>query len=66
MSRQATDIQGIAQAFSLTTNQIYKLVRRPVDPLPHKKIGRVLRFDLERAWNWFDRQPGKDSEEIDL
>ena len=60
MPRQVEDIEGIAERLKLTRNQIYKLVRRPDDPLPHKKIGRNLRFDIEAVWRWFDRQPGRD------
>ena len=60
--RQATDIQGVAQALCLTKNQVYKLVRRREDPIPHKKLGKVLRFDLEATWKWFDRQQGANSE----
>lgn len=66
MARQATDIQGIGQLFCFSKHQIYKLARRPVDPLPAKRIGKHLRFDFEKCWKWFDRQPGNGGEDIDV
>lgn len=66
MPRQATDIEGIGKTFDLTKHQVYKLVRRREDPLPHRRIGKRLRFDLEKCWRWFDRQPGRDGEDLNL
>ena len=60
MARQVEDIEGVAERLRLTKHQVYKLVRRPTDPLPHKRIGRCLRFDLDAVFRWFDRQPGRD------
>jgi hypothetical protein len=62
--RQILDVQGIGKIFCLTENQIYKLTRRPVDPLPHRKLGKVLRFDVEKCMRWFQRQPGSDGEDL--
>jgi hypothetical protein len=64
MARQLTDVSGVAELLCFTAHQVYKLVRRPDDPLPHKKIGKHLRFDIEKVWCWFDRQPGKDREDV--
>jgi len=66
MARQITNLEGIAQMFLFTLFQIYKLVRRPVDQLPHRKIGKHLRFDVEKFLKWFDRQLGEDHEEVDV
>lgn len=60
--RQIVDIAGIASTLYLSKHQVYKLVRRREDALPHKKIGKVLRFDLDAVWKWWDRQPGVDQE----
>ena len=62
MPRKALDIDAVAATFSLSKSQVYKLVRRPEDPLPHKKLGKVLRFDNDAIWKWFDRQWGPNSE----
>lgn len=64
MPRQITDLEGIAERFCFTKHQLYKLVRRPMDPLPHRKIGKHLRFDVEKCFKWFDRQPGQDGEDL--
>ena len=29
-------------------------------------IGKHLRFDVEKVWKWFDRQPGADGDDIDV
>ena len=66
MPRQYEDVEGIAKRFKYTRHQIYKLVRRHNDPLPHRKLGKQLRFDLEKVDRWFDRQPGTDGEDLNL
>ena len=66
MARQATNLEGIGKVFGFTSHQVYKLVRRPRDPLPHRKIGKLLRFDVEKCWKWFDRQPGKDGDDLNI
>ena len=67
MPRQLTDIDGVARILLFLDEngkpdrrKIYKLVRRPHDPLPHRKIGKHLRFDVDRVWNWIDGHPGRD------
>jgi predicted DNA-binding transcriptional regulator AlpA len=66
MARQYLKIEKVAQIFDMSRHQIYKLVRRPQDPLPHRKIGKHLRFDEERIHQWFLRQPGSDGEDCNL
>jgi hypothetical protein len=66
MARQYEDVKGIAKRFKFTRHQIYKLVKRPSDPLPHRKLGKQLRFDVEKADKWFDRQPGADGEDLNV
>lgn len=66
MARQYLSVGGAALMLAMTKHQIYKLVRRPNDPLPHRKIGKQLRFDEERIHRWFLRQPGSDGEHFEL
>jgi predicted DNA-binding transcriptional regulator AlpA len=65
MPRQAVRVRRVAEILDLTENQIYKLVRRREDPLPFKKIGKVLLFDTQKVWKWFDRQPGRDGDSLE-
>jgi hypothetical protein len=60
MARQICDIKGLTKLLPFSTHQIYKLVRNPTHPLPFKKAGRRLLFDVEKVYRWFDSLPGKD------
>ena len=64
MARQIKTVDGIAEMLGFTRHQVYKFVRRCNDPLPHRKIGKHLRFDVEKVWRWFDRQPGCDGQDM--
>lgn len=64
MAREIVDLEGIGKLFCLSRWQIYKLVRRPVDPLPARKCGRLYRFDVQKCLAWFDHQPGRDSDDL--
>jgi hypothetical protein len=64
MARQIVDIARIGELLALTNHQVYHLVRRPVDPLPHRKIGKQLRFDVDQCFRWFDRQPGRSEDDF--
>jgi hypothetical protein len=66
MARQITDIKGLTKVLPFTAHQIYKAVRAPVNPLPHKKFGKRLLFDMDRVYKWFDGLPGRDSEDVSL
>ena len=61
MPRQIVNVQGLTKHLPLTTNQIYKLIKHREHPLPYKKIGKRLLFDLERVYKWFDHLPGQDT-----
>jgi hypothetical protein len=61
VARQICDIKGLTKLLPFTTHQVYKLVRNPENPLPHKKLGRRLLFDLERVYKWLDALPGRDT-----
>ncbi|HOH81543.1 MAG TPA: hypothetical protein PLS25_07930 [Methanoregulaceae archaeon] len=43
-----------------TKAKIYHWTRRHDNPLPHKKNGKCLEFDLEKVYRWWDELPGKD------
>ena len=58
--RQIVDIKGLTHILPMTENQLYKAIRRSDYPLPYKKVGKKLLFDLERVFAWFDSLPGKD------
>jgi hypothetical protein len=62
--RQIVDIQGLTGVLPLTVNQIYKGVRDPVNPIPHKKFGKRLLFDIEKVLKWFDALPGRDGSDL--
>jgi hypothetical protein len=62
--RQIVDIQGLTGVLPLTVNQIYKGVRDPVNPIPHKKYKKRLMFDLEKVFKWFDALPGRDGADL--
>jgi hypothetical protein len=59
MAREIVNIEKLSEKSPFSKNQIYKLIRKDIDPLPHKKIGRNLYFDLERFYRWYDRQLGR-------
>jgi hypothetical protein len=58
MARKILDIKGLSESFPFTVHQIYKWVRDPIHPLPHRKAGKRLLFDLEQVFKWFDELPG--------
>jgi len=60
MARQIVDIKGLTERLPLSVHQIYKGTKHPKNPIPHKKFGKRLLFDLEKVWRWFDSLPGKD------
>ncbi len=58
--RQIVDIYGLQKLLPLTLHQIRHKVRDPHNPIPHKKSGKRLLFDVERVYKWFDQLPGVD------
>ena len=48
MARQIVYIDGLEKILPLTKNQIYKATKRADYPLPYKKCGKRLLFDLEK------------------
>jgi len=66
MPRQYLSVDKVAVMLDMSKHQIYKLVRRPIDPLPYRKIGKHLRFDEERIHQWFLRQAGSDGDDFEM
>ncbi len=60
MPRQIVDVAGLSEILPLSVHQIYKLTRHREHPLPFKKMGKKLYFDVERIYRWFDSLPGQD------
>lgn len=62
MARQIVDLKGLAEHpnFPFSEHQIYRLIKNNDYPLPYKKAGRKILFDLERVFRWFDSLPGGD------
>ena len=60
MARQIVRLKGLAKVLPLTEHQIRKAIRRPENPLPFKKFGKLILFDIERVYKWFDSLPGRD------
>jgi len=61
--RKIVEMEGLIEVFPSTKHQVYKFVKMPDNPLPHKKLGRRLVFDVERVYKWFDALPGRDHAE---
>jgi hypothetical protein len=58
--RKIVNIKGLTEHLPFNVNQLYKLTKRRDYPLPHKKLGKRLLFDLERVYRWYDSLPGRD------
>lgn len=62
-TRRYTDVRGIAEHLAITERHVRRLVleRR----IPHRKIGNLLRFDIDEVDRWVDtlrRGPGPEAE----
>lgn len=63
MPRKIVNLDGLVKEFGdagWTKSIIYKMVRAHENPLPHKKNGKRLEFDIERVYRWWDGLPGED------
>lgn len=60
MARQIVDLDGLMERMPLTKWQVYKKIRDMEHPLPYRKAGKRLLFDMERVYKWFDGLPGRD------
>jgi len=60
MARQIVDLDGLTERIPLTKPAVYHAIKRREHPLPYKKMGKKLLFDLEKVYKWFDSLPGKD------
>jgi len=68
VARKIVDTDGLLEACSWlrSRDQVYRRCRRPKNPLPHRKDGRLYLFDLDLVGRWFDRLEGKDLEDMYL
>jgi predicted DNA-binding transcriptional regulator AlpA len=60
MPREIVNLEDLCKRLPLTKHQVYKLVRDPVHPLPYRKCGKRLLFDVSKVYQWFDSLPGAD------
>lgn len=60
MARQIVKLKDLPRYLPLTEHQLRKLIHRAENPLPYKKAGKLILFDLERVYRWFDGLPGRD------
>ncbi len=63
MPRKIVNLSKLIELFQdagWTKAKIYHWTRRHDNPLPHKKNGKCLEFDLEKVYRWWDELPGKD------
>jgi hypothetical protein len=60
--RNWVEMEGLLDRFPALQSkfQVYKFTKRSTNPMPHKKMGRRLVFDIERVDRWFDSLPGRD------
>jgi hypothetical protein len=61
MARKIVNIEKLVELFAdagWTKKKIYHWTRRRENPLPCRKNGRCLEFDLERVYEWWDELPG--------
>lgn len=58
-------INELSEAIPLTIHQIYKAVKKADCPLPHRKCGKRLLFEMDEVYAWFDSLPGANTSCID-
>ena len=49
----------VAKKLNLTENYIYRLARLEDNPIPHVRIGRCIRFGLEKVEKWLESKTRK-------
>lgn len=49
--------QEVAQLLRRSSTTIWRLTRRPVDPLPGRRLGGTLLFVADEVTQWINRQP---------
>ena len=60
MPRRILNLEQLQAHLPFTKSQLYKAVHHPKYPLPHRKFGKRLLFDLEKVQRWFESLPGRD------
>ncbi|MBP1609666.1 MAG: hypothetical protein H6Q04_1901 [Acidobacteria bacterium] len=54
MPRRIVRLRELSDYLPLTEHQIRKLIHRQENPLPFKKAGKLILFDLEKVYRRFD------------
>ncbi|GMA60353.1 helix-turn-helix domain-containing protein [Alicyclobacillus fastidiosus] len=52
MTKKLVGAHEIAELLDVTTQRVYDLARQNI--IPHVRLGRVVKFDLERVQQWID------------
>lgn len=55
MTTQLISAATLAEAWEVSSSQIYALIKRKNDPLPARRIGQAWRIDPDEAEAWSDR-----------
>lgn len=57
-------VRAVAQFLSVTTSWVYsRTYRGASDPLPYKRVGKWLRFDLDEVARWVDERTATERDE---
>lgn len=54
------DVNDVAKMSSLCTRTVQQMYRE--EGMPHLKVGRAVRFDLEKAATWLEKKYGQNCE----
>ena len=56
--RKIVGLEELVNLLPLSKWQIYKKVRDKDNPIPYKKAGKRILFDMDCVYKWFDDLPG--------
>jgi excisionase family DNA binding protein len=64
MARRYLTLPEVAEYLRMSPKTIRRLIKRPVDPLPFRRPSGVYLFEQGRVDTWWDRQPGRDGDDL--